>query len=82
MQLARPDAVTDNGVIQNVSVNSTNSVTKIFAITVNGLEPATRPPLVLETRMLPQHQQDTCARLDLSIDPNSCFSDLSDSQVH
>ena len=36
-------------------------------------------PLVLETRMLSQHQQDTCERQDLKIQPNSCFSDLSDS---
>ena len=28
--------------------------------------------------MLPQHQQDTCERQDLLIEPNSCFSDLSD----
>ena len=29
--------------------------------------------------MLPQHQQDTCERQDLYIEPNACFSDLSDS---
>ena len=40
----------------NVSLNSANSVTKIFVITVKGLKPATQPPTVLETRMLPQHQ--------------------------
>ena len=34
-------------------------------MTLKGLEPATQPPLVLETRMLPQRQQDTCERLDL-----------------
>ena len=39
---------------------SLNSVTKIFVITVKELEPATRPRLVRKTRMLPQHQQDTC----------------------
>ena len=36
----------------NVSLNllnSLNSVTKIFVITVKGLEPATQPPLELET---------------------------------
>ena len=38
---------------------------KIFVITVRRLEPATQPPLVLETRMPPQHQQDTCERQDL-----------------
>ena len=37
------------------------------------------PPLVLETRMLLQCQQDTYETQDLEIDPNSCFSDLSDS---
>ena len=30
----------------NVLLNSTNPVTKIFVITVKGLEPATQPPLV------------------------------------
>ena len=30
----------------NVSLNSLNSVTKIFVITVKGLEPATQLPLV------------------------------------
>ena len=39
----------------NVSLNSA----KIFVITVKGLEPTTQPPLVWETRMLPQCQQDT-----------------------
>ena len=34
-------------------------------MTLKGLQPATQPPLVLETRMLLQHQQDTCERLDL-----------------
>ena len=29
--------------------------------------------------MVPQSQQDTCERQDLLIEPNSCFSDLSDS---
>ena len=29
--------------------------------------------------MLPQHQQDTCERQDLKIEPHSCFSDFSDS---
>ena len=33
-------------------------------------------PLVSETRMLPQHQQE---RQNLQTDSNSCFSDLSDS---
>ena len=45
-----------------LSQNSANSWTKIFVITVKGLEPVT---LVLETRMLPQCQQDTCERRDL-----------------
>ena len=44
---------------------SLNSVAKIFVITVKGLELATQPALVLETRMLPQCQQDTCERQDL-----------------
>ena len=47
------------------SLNSVNSVTKIFVITVKGLKPATQPPLVLETMMLSQHQQDTHERQDL-----------------
>ena len=34
-------------------------------MTLKGLEPATQPPLVLETSMLPQCQQDTCERQDL-----------------
>ena len=45
-----------------LSLNSLNSVTKIFVITLKGLEPATQAPLVLETRMIPQCQQDTCMR--------------------
>ena len=39
--------------------------TKIFLIAVKGLEPAAQPTLVLETRMLPRRQQDTCERQDL-----------------
>ena len=31
----------------NVSLNSANSVTKIFVITVKGLKPATKPPSCL-----------------------------------
>ena len=41
----------------NVSLNLLNSV-----MTVKGLKPATKPPLVLETRILQQHQQNTCER--------------------
>ena len=37
----------------------------IFVITLKGLEPAIQPPLALETRMLPQCQQDTCEWQDL-----------------
>ena len=48
-----------------VSLNSLNSVTRILDITVKGLEPATKPPLELETTMLPQRQKDTCERKDL-----------------
>ena len=44
-------------------------------ITIKGLQPATQPSLVSETRMLPQHQQYTCDRQDLWIKPNSCFTD-------
>ena len=33
-------------------------------------------PLVLETRMLSQHQQETGNRQDLEIDPNLRFSEL------
>ena len=33
-------------------------------------------PLVLETRMLSQHQQETGNRQDLEIDRNSRFSEL------
>ena len=47
------------------SLNSLNSVTKIFVIAVNGFEPVTQPPLVLEINMLSQHQEDTCERQDL-----------------
>ena len=57
------------------SLNSANSVTKIFVIIVKGLNLLS---LVLETRMLPQHQKDTCERQHLQTDVNSCFSDLSD----
>ena len=46
---------------------------KIFVMIVKGLEPARDSPLVLETRMLPQHQQDTYGDM---FKPNSCFSDL------
>ena len=35
-------------------------------------------PFVLETRMPPQCQQDTCERRDLEIDSNLCFSDLAE----
>ena len=38
---------------------------KKSVITLKGLEPATQPPLVSETRMLPEHQQDTYERQDL-----------------
>ena len=44
---------------------STEFSDKIFVITVKGLEPATQPPLVRKTRILPQHHQDTCERQDL-----------------
>ena len=57
--------------INNVSLN----IHVLFVIIVKGLN---LPPLVLETRMLP-HQQDTCEKQDLSIEPNSCFSDSTDS---
>ena len=40
-----------------LALNSANSMTKIFVMTVKGLEPATQPLLVLETRVLQQHQQ-------------------------
>ena len=40
-----------------LSLNSVNSVTNIFVITVRGLKPVTQPPLVYETRMLQQRQQ-------------------------
>ena len=40
---------------------------KIFVITVKLLESATQQPLVLEARMLSQHQQDTCENQDLQI---------------
>ena len=36
------------------------------------------PPLVLETRMLPQYQQETAEGQHSQIDSNSCFNDLSD----
>ena len=58
------------------SLNSANSVTKIFVITVKG---SNLPPLVLETMMLPHHRQDTRERQGLLFEPNSCFSDLSNS---
>ena len=62
-----------------ISLHPANSVTKIFVITVKGFEPTTQLPLVLDTKLLPQHQQDTFERQDLYIEPNSCFRDLSDS---
>ena len=37
------------------------------------------PPLVLDTRMLSQHQQEICDRQDFLTEPNSCFNDLLDS---
>ena len=58
------------------SLNSVNSVRKIFVITVKEFE---LPSLALETWMLQQHQQYTCKRKDLQIESNSCFIDLSDS---
>ena len=48
-----------------VSPNSLDSVTKIFSITVRGLEPATQPPLISESSMPTQCQKDTCERHDL-----------------
>ena len=39
------------------------------------------PPLVLETRILPQHQQGKSKRQNLSLGPSSCFSDISDSMM-
>ena len=56
----------------NISLYSLNSVTKIFVITVKS-----HKPLVLETRMLPQHQQDTHENQYLYIQPNSFFSNSS-----
>ena len=47
-------------------------------MTLKGLEPATQPPLVSETSMLPQRHQDTCERQDLKIEHNSCFSDFTE----
>ena len=47
------------------SLNLLNSVTKIFVMTVKGHEQTTQLPLVLETRMLPQCQQDTCERQEV-----------------
>ena len=32
------------------------------------------PPLVLETKTLPQCQQDSCEKHNLKIEPNLCFS--------
>ena len=46
-----------------------NSVTKIFVITVKGPEPAIQLPLVWETRMLPQHKQDTCGDRIFKLSP-------------
>ena len=48
------------GFFLNVSLNLVNSLTKIFVITVKGLEPDTQPPLTWETRKLQQRQQYTC----------------------
>ena len=38
---------------------------KIVVISMGGFKPATRPPLVWETGMLPQCRQDTWERDDL-----------------
>ena len=40
-----------------ILLNSLNSVTKIVVITVKGLN---LPPVVLEARMVPRCQEDTC----------------------
>ena len=56
------------------ALNSLNSVAQMFVITVKGFEPA----VVLETRMLPQCQQDTCERQYVKIDPNSCFAEFTE----
>ena len=49
----------------NVFTELTAFSDKILVNTVKGLEPATQPPLVEETRMPAQCQQDTCERRDL-----------------
>ena len=43
---------------------------KIFVITVKGFKPATESLLMLETRKLPQCQQDTYNRHDPLMEPN------------
>ena len=41
----------------------------MFVITVKGLESTTQPPLVEETRMVPQRQQDTCSNRIFKLSP-------------
>ena len=59
------------------SLNLLNLVTKIVFVKKG----SNLSPLVYETKMLPHpnNQQDTGSREDLYIEPNSYFSDLSDS---
>ena len=54
-----------------VSLKSLNLVTKILYLNLEHL--------VKETRMLLHNQQDEGNRQDLCANPNSCFSDSSDS---
>ena len=60
----------------NVSLNSANSVTKIFIIAVKGLKAATS--CVRDQGATTAPARHMCERQDLCIEPNLCFSDLSD----
>ena len=42
---------------------------KSFVISTKGLEPATQPPLVRETRLLAQRQQDACRDRIFKLNP-------------
>ena len=53
------------------TMNSANSMTKMFVITVKGLVPATSCVRDQDAATV-----DTRKRQDLQIVPNSCFSDI------
>ena len=61
------------------SLRSNTKLTTLTTLCITGkleYKGSNLPPLVSETRMLAERQQDTCERHDLQIELNSCFSDL------